>query len=112
MSRRIDDSHQPFKRAVKTGPGPKKQTNRQEGDWECKKGKNTKKHYVQVCTYVGDNRARRGKKITVKRLKTSKKRYNKLWRKWAARNARIKQLQKQGPRRGYRCRKTPAAKCR
>ena len=112
MARRIDDSHQPFKRTTKTGPGPKKQTNTREGDWECKKGKPTKTHYVQVCTYVGANRKRRGKKIKVRRKKSSKKAYNKLWRAWAKKTARIQKLQNKGARSGYRCRRTAVTKCR
>jgi hypothetical protein len=108
---RIDDSHHSFKRGVKLGPGPKKQTLEREGDWECQKGKNTKTHYVQTCTYVGDNRARRGKKIKVARSKAKKKAYNKLFRAFQKKNARLAKLQKKGRRPGYRCRKTPAAKC-
>lgn len=113
MAKRIDDSHQPFKRTGAIGPGPKKRPKlQQEKNWECQKGKSTTKHYVQVCTYVGDNRARRGKKVKVKTLKSRKKRYNKLYRKWAKRNARIQALQSRGAKQGYKCRKTPVAKCK
>ena len=113
MAKRIDDSHQPFKRTGAIGPGPKKRPKlHQEKDWECQKGKNTKTHYVQVCTYVGDNRKRRGKKIKVVRSKKSKRSYNKLWRAWAKRNGRIQALQSRGAKTGYRCRKTPASRCR
>lgn len=109
---RIDDSHHSFKRGGKLGPGPKKQTNQRAADWECRKGKNTKKHYVQVCTYVGDDRGRRGKKIKVVRLKSKKKAYNKLFRAFAKRNARLQARSARGARPGYRCKKTPIAKCR
>lgn len=80
---RIDDSHHSFKRGGKLGPGPKKQTTHRTSDWECKKGKNTSTKYVQVCTYVGDIRERRGKKIKVVRSKAKKKAYNKLFRAFA-----------------------------
>jgi hypothetical protein len=109
---RIDDSHHSFKRGVKLGPGPKKQTNERAGDWECKKGKNTAKNYVQVCTYVGDNRERRGKKIKVVRSKAKKKAYNKLFRAFEKRSKRLAALQKRGRRGGYKCRKTTVAKCK
>jgi hypothetical protein len=110
---RIDDSHAPFKRTGKIGPGPKKRPAiSQDKNWECQKGKATTKHYVQVCTYVGPNKTRRGKKIKVKTVKTKKRAYNKLYRKWAAKNARIQAQLKRGARGGYKCRKTPVAKCR
>ena len=113
MAQRIDDSHHTFKRAGGIGPGPRKRPRFfRTGDWECQKGKNTSTKYVQVCTYVGDVRARRGKKVKVVRSKAKKKTYNKQWRKWAKHNARIKALQSKGARTGYRCRKTPVAKCR
>lgn len=113
MTRHIDDSHHAFKRAGGIGPGPKKRPRvHQERDWECQKGKATATHYVQVCRYVGDNTKRRGVKMTVRRKKSSKKAYNAVWRKWAAKNKRIKALQNKGPKAGYRCRRTPAASCR
>jgi hypothetical protein len=113
MAKRIDDSHQPFKRTGAIGPGPKKRPKvHQEKNWECQKGKATAKHYVQICTYVGDYSKRRGKKIKVLRSKASKKKYNKLWRAWAKRNKRISALQSRGAKRGYSCRKTPIAKCK
>ena len=112
MTRRIDDSHAPFKRTNKIGPGPKKRPSiSQDKNWECQKGKNTAKHYVQVCTYVGSSKKRRGKTLTVKTLKSVKKAYNKVYREWAAKNARIKALTKRGPKKGYRCRQTKIAKC-
>jgi hypothetical protein len=113
MAQRIDDSHHTFKRAGGIGPGPRKRPRLlRAGDWECQKGKNTTKDYVQVCTYVGDVKARRGKKIKVKTDRAEKKIYNKQWRKWAKKNKRIKALQSKGARTGYRCRKTKIAKCR
>lgn len=112
MARRIDDSHHSFKRSTKLGPGPKKRTNTQELTWECQKGRNTSTHYVQVCRYVGDDRAKRGKKITVKRSKAKKKAYNKLFRRWAKRNRRLQAMQAKPSRRAYKCRKTTVAKCK
>jgi hypothetical protein len=112
MTRRIDDSHTPAKRTTKFGPGPRKQKAAFRGDWECHKAKSTPTMYVQKCVYVGDNKNRLGAKITVKTKKSRKKAYNREYRKWAKKNARIKALQKRGARSGYRCRKTAVAKCR
>lgn len=113
MAKPIDPTHHTFKRASSIGPGPKKRPRLEQAkDWECQKGKNTSTKYVQICTYVGDNKKRRGKKIKVVTSKAKKKRYNKLWRKWAAKNARIKALQKKGPKSSYRCRPTRVSKCR
>ena len=113
MTKRIDDSRTPFKRTSKLGPGPKKRPAiDQSKNWECNKAKATTTHYVQKCVYVGPDRARRGKKITVKTKKAKKKAYNKVYKKWAAKSARIQALVKRGPKRGYRCRKTAVAKCR
>jgi hypothetical protein len=67
---------------------------------------------VQICTYVGDNKKRRGKKLKVVTDKAKKKKYNKKWRAWAKHSARIKALQTKGPRQGYKCRRTPVAKCK
>jgi hypothetical protein len=108
----IDDSHAPFKRTKRIGPGPKKRAPVDHtGNLECERRRKTATHYIQVCTYVGDNRARRGKKTVIKTPIKKKKRYMKLYRAWAKNNARIAALQKRGPRRGYKCRKTPVAKC-
>ncbi len=113
MARHIDDSHHAFKRTGRIGPGPRKRPAvHQERDWECQARTPTKTHYVQICTYVGGNKDKRGKKMRVMRKKSSKKAYNRLWRKWAAKTGRIKTLQSKGAKAGYRCRKTPAAKCR
>lgn len=109
---RIDDSHHTFKRSKNLGPGPKKRKLSMAGDWECQKGKNTQTHYVQVCTYVGDNRDLRGKKRRVRRKKASKKAYNRLFRKFAKRSERLARLQARGRRPGYRCRTTRVAKCK
>jgi hypothetical protein len=107
-----DPSHHAFKRAGKTGPGPKKRVHHERGDWECQKGKNTAKAYVQICTYVGDNRKRRGAKMKVVTPKAKKKAYNKRWRKWAAANKRIKAFQARGYKSTYKCRSTRVTKCR
>jgi hypothetical protein len=112
MANRIDDSHHAFKRAGKIGPGPKKRKLEQEQNWECKKGKNTSTEYVQICKYVGPNAKRRGKTVKVKRLKSKKKAYNKLYRKWAKKNTRLAAFQARPRKAGYRCRKTAVAKCR
>jgi hypothetical protein len=98
MAKPIDPSHHTFKRAGGIGPGPKRRPRlHQAQDWECQKGKNTSKSYVQICTYVGDNKARRGKKLKVVTSKVKKKRYNKLWRKWAKNNARIRRCTRRAP---------------
>ena len=111
MARRIDDAHQPFKRTVRIGPGPRKRPAIvREGDWECVKGKNTRTHYVQVCTFIGETGRKRGAKLTVKTKRARKKRYNKLYRAWAKKHR--KALQARGPRAGYRCRRTAVAKCK
>lgn len=106
---RIDDSHHAFKRAGSLGPGPKKKKLSEEKDWECRKGKNTATEYVQICRWVGEGKR---KPMTVRRKKKSKKAYNKLYRKWLKANARIQAFQRKGRKTGYRCRKTPIAKCR
>jgi hypothetical protein len=111
---RIDASHHSFKRAGKIGPGPKKREIEQQKQWECQKGKKTKGHYVQVCTFIGSG-PRKGKKLTVKTDIGKKKKYNALYRKWrksasAAAKASAA-LAKKAPRKGYRCRSTPVAKC-
>jgi hypothetical protein len=107
---RIDDSHHPFKRAGTLGPGPKKQKLAQEGNWECSKGKNTKTDYVQTCRWIGGGPPR--KPMKVKRSKAKKKAYNKAYRAWLKRNARIKSFQAKPRKAGYRCRRTAVAKCR
>lgn len=113
MAKRIDDSHSPYKRTNKEGPGPRgKGPVFQSKDWECAKGKNTAKAYVQLCRYVGPNPDRRGAKLTVKTPKARKKAYNKLYRKWAAKSKRIQGLRKRGAKPGYKCRKTKNAKCK
>jgi hypothetical protein len=109
MARRIDGTHTPDKRTLKFGPGPKKRKFALTDDWNCVKGKNTSTHYVQVCTWKGDgNRA----VATIRTNKKKKKAYNKLYRKFAKRSARIKALTKRGPRRNYKCRSTRVSKCR
>lgn len=107
--RRIDDSHAPFKRTRKIGPGPRKRPAIYESkDYVCKRLKPTATHYRQVCTYVGAD----GQKhvATIKTKKGWKKKYNKQYRKWAAK-ARAS-LVKRGPQSRYRCRRTAVAKCR
>lgn len=103
---RIDDSHQPFKRKSKIGPGPRKRPAiREAKDWQCRRAKPTKTHYVQICSWVGPgNRAPR----KVKLKKSFKKRYNKQYRAWAARKA----APARGAKPGYRCRRTKTTRCR
>lgn len=104
MSRRIDDSHHPFKRKRTMGPGPKRHPRVAEtGELVCHKGKNTKTHYVQVCKVQGTGTVR-----TYKLKKSTKKRYNKLYRAWRARQ----KAAPKGRRPGYRCRRTARATCR
>lgn len=108
MAKRIDDSHQPFKRTKRIGPGPKKHPPvLQVKDWECKKGSSK---YVQVCTYVGPNVERRGTTVTHKTKKAKKRKYNKLYRAWARKN-RAKLVNK-GALPSYRCKRTRNASCR
>ena len=96
---RIDDSHQPYKRKRSEGPGPKHHPRVYETkDWECSKAPMTRTHYVQVCKYIGDGPAR--KPHVVKLKKSTKKKYNKVYRAW---------LKRQGGRRqkpvpSYHCR--------
>jgi hypothetical protein len=106
---RIDDSHHAFKRARRIGPGPKKRKLDLEGNWECRKGKNTAKDYVQVCRWVGDGKR---SPVKVKRSKAKKRAYNKLYRAWLKRNARIQSFQSKPRRAGYRCRRTAVARCK
>jgi hypothetical protein len=109
MTRRIDDSHASGKRSLRAGPGPHKRKYALTEDWRCTKGKNTSTHYVQVCTWHGEGNR---KPIKVKTKKTKKKVYNKLYRAFAKRSARIQARVTRGPRKGYRCRKTKIAKCK
>jgi hypothetical protein len=108
MAKRIDDSHQPFKRTRKIGPGPKRHPPvLQVKDWECKKGP---KKYTQICVYVGPNKDRRGTKTVNRMNSKKKKKYNKLYRKWAAKNRAA--LANKGKMAGYRCRRTKNASCK
>lgn len=111
MAKRIDDSHQPFKRTSKIGPGPKKAPMIKKADqWECHKGKREKGKYVQLCKYIGDNANMRGKVRKVKTKIARKKAYNKLYRAWAKKN-RAK-LQARAALPSYKCRRTAATKCK
>jgi hypothetical protein len=112
MAKRIDDSHHAFKRGARLGPGPRKRQLYEERNWECTKGKNTSTEYVQICRYVGDDRTKRGKRVKIKRKKSAKKAYNKIYRAWQKRNARVQAFQSRPRKSGYRCRKTPVAKCK
>jgi hypothetical protein len=109
MTRRIDDSHAPAKRTTKFGPGPRKRKFQLTDDWRCTKGKNTKTHYVQVCTWMGDGKR---KPVKIKTKKSKKKTYNKVYRAFAKRSKRIAALTKRGPRRGYKCKRTKLARCK
>jgi hypothetical protein len=105
---RIDDSHAPFKRTTRIGPGPKKRGQIvRTNDWECRKAPKVKGAYVQICTYVGENKARRGKKIKVKTSVAKKKKYNKLYRAWLKKTGKAR-TGKALP--SYKCKKTPVAK--
>ncbi len=109
--KRIDDSHQPFKRTGRIGPGPRKRAAVFESKtYSCKRASPTATHYVQVCTYFGAD----GKKHTtkVKLKKAYKKRYNKVYRAWAKTNKRVTALAKRGAKPGYRCKRTAQTKCR
>lgn len=109
MTRRIDDSHQPFKRTKRIGPGPRKRPPIHESKtFTCKRGKPTGKHYVQHCTYVGADGAKHV--TTIKTKKKWKRSYNKVYRTWAAKKRGA--LVARGPQRSYRCRKTASTKCR
>lgn len=101
MAKRIDDSHHPFKRRVKLGPGPRRIKRARQKDWECKRVKK----YEQVCKWVGEGNR---KPIRVKVKKAWKKKYNDQYRKWRA----GKPTGPQGRAPGYRCRKTTVAKCK
>ncbi len=114
MAKRVDDSHQPFKFTTKIGPGPKKRLpNKKKSDWECQKAAKAKGKkgmvYVQVCTYRGPDAKRRGKKRKVTRSVAAKKKYNKLYAAW--RRAHAKKFPGK-PIPSYKCRKTPATKCK
>jgi len=104
MAKRIDDSHQPFKRVRKIGPGPKRHPPVLEvKQWRCRKGK---KKYTQVCTWIGGGEKRAP---TINRMnKAKKKKYNKLYRAWAKKNRGTKG----GRRASYRCRKTRNTTCK
>lgn len=107
--KRIDDSHQPFKRTKKIGPGPRKRPAiRETKTFVCKRSKPTKTHYIQQCAYTGADGARHV--TTVRTKKTWKKKYNKVYRQWAAK--RRASLVARGPQRSYRCRRTASTKCR
>lgn len=102
---RIDDSHQPFKRTRKLGPGPKRHKPvTQKKDWECHRGS---KPYEQICVWVGDGKRKPTKNVM---NKAKKKAYNKLYRKWAAKNR--KALQSRGRIGSYRCHKTKQTACK
>lgn len=100
---RIDDSHQPYKRTRKLGPGPKRARPKQQTkEWECRRGK---RPYEQICRWVGEGK----RKPTKNRMNPSKKRaYNKLYRAWAKK----KRLAERGKLPGYKCRRTANTKCR
>lgn len=101
---RIDDSHQPFKRKKSIGPGPLKYPKvDQVGVWVCRRAKPTKTHYVQVC-----KNTETGSKHTSRVKKARKKKYNAIYRRWAA----GKRLAARPALRSYRCRRTSTTKCR
>ncbi len=110
MAKRIDDSHQPFKRTRKLGPGPKKHpTVWEDKAFICTKGKDSKTHYVQLCKYQGADGATHIHRIQLS--KKWKKKYNKVYHAWAA--VKRKALVARGAKPTYVCRKTPAGtKCK
>lgn len=74
----LDDSHQPFKRLRRIGPGPRgRETLGEKKNWECNKVAGAK--YVQMCIWVGPEGEghRRGAKKVVKTKRAWKKKYNK-----------------------------------
>ena len=106
MAKRIDDSHQPYKRTRKLGPGPRKHPPvLQARDWECHRGT---KPYTQICVWVGggDKRAN----TTNRMNKAKKKKYNKQYRQWAKTHRAA--LRARGRIGTYKCHKTKAAKCK
>lgn len=106
----IDPTHTPFKRTKKLGPGPRKRPPvYKAADWECVARPKTKKHYVTVCRYVGDDRSQRGKKRVIKLKRGWKKGYNRTYRAWAKKH-RIA-LQNRGRISGYKCRSTARSRC-
>jgi len=95
----------PFKRKRSLGPGPRRHPPvRQTGDWTCTRGKDTKKHYVQVCTNTET-----GTRRTVKLKKKYKKSYNKTYRAWAAKK---RGSVRSAPLLSYRCRRTKRTRCK
>lgn len=75
QNRALDDSHSPFKRSRRLGPGPKRSEHGYTGEWTCE----YVKPYVQKCVSKKVSK-KTGKKKTkiVKINREYKKRYNKL----------------------------------
>lgn len=107
---RIDDSHAPFKRKRSIGPGPKKHPPiHQVKKWVCERVRPTERgakpgYYTQICRLKSTGAVR-----YVRRKKPAKKRYNKLYRAWAAKH-RARLVTKPAIR-SYRCRRTRVARC-
>lgn len=99
----IDNTHSPFKRLAKLGPGPRdREPISVKGKYNCRKKKGKK--YEQVCLYRGaDGRIH---KKTVKTKKKWKKAYNKEYAKFAAQRGLKPRVN--APRRGYKP-KSPAS---
>jgi hypothetical protein len=74
QNRAIDDSHTPFKRSKRLGPGPKRSTKAQTGEWTCE----YVKPYVQKCTSAKKSKRTGKKKVKIIKIdRAYKKRYNK-----------------------------------
>jgi hypothetical protein len=105
MAKRIDDSHQPYKRTRKLGPGPDRSPPKlQARDWECHRGK---RPYEQICVWVGEGK----RSNTTNRMnRAKKKRYNKRYRAWAKTHRAA--LRNKGRIGTYRCHKTKQTRCK
>lgn len=67
--------YNPFKRSDELGPGPKRQRNTEQKDWEC----TWREKYVQKCVFVGEEGKgyKRGRVKIIRIDPAYKKRYNK-----------------------------------
>ena len=74
QNKALDDSHSPFKRSRRLGPGPKRGEHNQTGEWTCE----YVKPYVQKCTSTKKSKKTGKKKTKIIKIKRDyKKRYNK-----------------------------------
>lgn len=103
---RIDDSHTPFKRKKSIGPGPKRQPPvKQTKHFVCERPRHGRKKgfYTQDCVDT-----KTGIVHVIRRKKSKKKAYNKVYRTWTAK----RKAPKSRPLPSYRCRRTRVASCR